>query len=74
MCSDPDSYLVPVADNYWNIANRCVMSYIITHSEIMLQISDICSTNTLIEKGDFPFCTTVKKKKIPTLQKMCSKK
>ena len=46
------------------------MSYIITHSEIMLQVSDIPSTNTLLNIFLF---VTVKKKEIPPLQKKCRK-
>ena len=43
MRSDLDSCLVAVADGYWNTEKGYVlyMSYIITHSEIMLQISDM---------------------------------
>ena len=46
MCSDLDSCLVAVADAYWNTAKGCVtkgcvMSFIMTPSEIMLQISDM---------------------------------
>ena len=41
MCLDLDSCLVPVADVDWNTAKECVMSYVITHSETVLQISDM---------------------------------
>ena len=58
MCSDPDSYMVPVANADWNIAKACVMSYIITHSVIMLQIAECKSMfyfdKCSIERGDFP--------------------
>ena len=55
MCSDPDSYLVQVADAYWNVAKGCVMSYIITHSEIILQIPDFAQQILLLKRGTFLF-------------------
>ena len=41
MCSDLDSCLVAATDADWNTSKGCKITYIIPHSEIMLQISDI---------------------------------
>ena len=70
MCSDVDSCLTLVADAYWNTAKGCEMSYIIPHSEIMLQISEMsnkCSIKiitvcTFCKSVTFLFCVTAKKK------------
>ena len=52
MCLYLDSCLVATADAYWNTAEGCEMSYIIPHSEIMLQISDMSNKCSILNNYD----------------------